>query len=374
MMPLGDQAMFNNIDPQGNPTAAITNQLVNYGWEYVFHCHILSHEEMDMMRPVSVAMPPVKSDGLATTITGTGRNRRYVVSFKDNSIAETGYVLQRTTNGTTWTDVGNSPSPLNQPNTAGGTRSITDTSSNVNTIYGYRVAALNKVGYIDPAAAPGTGFPTLTVQSVSTTLYTGPAPTAPTNLSATLQAGPQISLTWTDTATNEAGFVVQRSTNGGPFTQIATPGARNNTGSVTYIDTTATAAATNTTYIYQVAAVNVVGASTYTASGPVLVPAMPAAPTTVTATNGPNAGNNRSVKLTWTDTATNETGFTIQRARNAGFTTGLTTANVVANTTTLTQTGLNQNTQYWYRIRANNGTAVSSAWVNATPLPIRTNP
>ena len=26
----------------------------NFGWEYVFHCHILSHEEMDMMRPVTV--------------------------------------------------------------------------------------------------------------------------------------------------------------------------------------------------------------------------------------------------------------------------------------------------------------------------------
>ena len=36
----------------------IVNQLVNFGWEYVYHCHILSHEEMDMMRPVSVAVPP----------------------------------------------------------------------------------------------------------------------------------------------------------------------------------------------------------------------------------------------------------------------------------------------------------------------------
>jgi hypothetical protein len=49
MMP-GSTAMFNNIDPQGNPTANIVNQLVNFGWEYVYHCHILSHEEMDMMR------------------------------------------------------------------------------------------------------------------------------------------------------------------------------------------------------------------------------------------------------------------------------------------------------------------------------------
>src|SRR5450756_2607816 len=41
-MPEGSTAMFNNMDPQGIPTADITNQLVNFGWEYVYHCHILS--------------------------------------------------------------------------------------------------------------------------------------------------------------------------------------------------------------------------------------------------------------------------------------------------------------------------------------------
>ena len=42
-----------NIDPPTGQaiTSPITNQMVNFGWEYVWHCHILSHEEMDMMRP-----------------------------------------------------------------------------------------------------------------------------------------------------------------------------------------------------------------------------------------------------------------------------------------------------------------------------------
>ena len=112
--------MFNNIDPEGNPTAPIVNQLVNFGWEYVYHCHILSHEEMDMMRPVSVALPPIKADGLAFTITGNGNNRRCRDLWNDNSITETSFVVQRTTDGTTWADVGApSPSPLDQPNTHG---------------------------------------------------------------------------------------------------------------------------------------------------------------------------------------------------------------------------------------------------------------
>ena len=55
-----DTSLFNNIDPQrATRRRPIINQLVNFGWEYVYHCHILSHEEMDMMRPVSLALPPI---------------------------------------------------------------------------------------------------------------------------------------------------------------------------------------------------------------------------------------------------------------------------------------------------------------------------
>ncbi len=39
--------------------------MTNFGWEYVWHCHILSHEEMDMMRPQMVAEPPPAVTDLA---------------------------------------------------------------------------------------------------------------------------------------------------------------------------------------------------------------------------------------------------------------------------------------------------------------------
>ena len=94
MMPLGSTAMFNNIDPQGNPTNPVVNQLVNFGWEYTYHCHILSHEEMDMMRPVILALPPIAPDGLACAITGSGSGTRLVLSWNDNSINETSFVVQ----------------------------------------------------------------------------------------------------------------------------------------------------------------------------------------------------------------------------------------------------------------------------------------
>lgn len=365
MMPTGDTTMFNNVDPQGNPTATIVNQLVNFGWEYVYHCHILSHEEMDMMRPVSLALPPKQPNGLAYSLTGNGNNRRVVLSWNDASITETGFLVQKTTDGTTWTTVGTSPSPLNQANTTG-SRSVTDPAAyNANVTAKYQVVAQNTVGYGGP-------FPSMTVTSVSAPLIVGTSPTAPTSLTATLQAGPQVSLAFTDTAANETGFIIERATNGGAFTPIATAPARNGTGGVTYLDTTVIP---GNSYAYRVAATNVAGPSAYTNTATVVIPAVPAAPGSLTAANGPNGnGNNRTVILSWQDLSNNETGFTIQRATNATFTAGLTTTNVAANTTTLTQTGLSRNTQYWYRIRANNGAIISSAWMNAAPFPIRTNP
>ena len=58
-IPIGSTMGFANIDPQTGQaiTPPITNQMVNFGWEYVWHCHILSHEEMDMMRPQSRSWP-----------------------------------------------------------------------------------------------------------------------------------------------------------------------------------------------------------------------------------------------------------------------------------------------------------------------------
>jgi FtsP/CotA-like multicopper oxidase with cupredoxin domain len=77
-MPEGSTAPAFNPAGPGNANTPITNIKVNMGWEYVWHCHLLSHEEMDMMRPqqVSVAYtapgaPTLSQVGTSTTFTWT---------------------------------------------------------------------------------------------------------------------------------------------------------------------------------------------------------------------------------------------------------------------------------------------------------------
>lgn len=52
--PLGVPAGFTNLDPKTGQalTTPVLNEMFNFGHEYLWHCHILSHEEQDMMRPI----------------------------------------------------------------------------------------------------------------------------------------------------------------------------------------------------------------------------------------------------------------------------------------------------------------------------------
>ncbi len=59
-MPVGDMLTVTNpVD--GNPLS-IPNAITDFGWEYVWHCHLLDHEEMDMMRPMVLTPSAVPAD------------------------------------------------------------------------------------------------------------------------------------------------------------------------------------------------------------------------------------------------------------------------------------------------------------------------
>ncbi len=357
-MPLGAELWPNTgiQDPAGNPVIPVINSLVNFGWEYMWHCHILSHEEMEMMRPIAVGVAPRTPTDLAVNTMGGAAN----LSWADNSLNETGFVVQRAGDAGFTTE-------LVTFKVAEDATSYSDDTIVPGQTYYYRVFATNVVGDTTQYPEPAIGFPTMTVNSEFSNSVSAMIPAvtpvaAPTNLTATLAVGPQVNLAWTDNATNETGFVIERSVNGGAFAQLATRGPRGGTGNTTFSDVTV---AVGNTYDYRVRAVGAGGAvSAWSNTASVAILA-PAAPSNLTGTafrqgNGPND----RVTLNWTDNSNNESGFQIQRATNAAFTANVVNANVGANVTTYTTPNVPRNTTFYFRVRATNTTTGPSAWSN----------
>ncbi|RJR32439.1 MAG: hypothetical protein C4576_30110 [Desulfobacteraceae bacterium] len=356
------------FDPNGNVIPEILNHYVNFGWEYVWHCHILSHEEMDMMHTLVFAVPPRAPELLSALWNGLrGAQRRVTLTWNDNSRKETGFSIQRAT------DAGFT-SGLRTFTVAKDIRTFVDTTVAIDNSYWYRVFAVGSpVGDLQTP-----GFPTMSADSVSNTLSVivgnAPAttvPAAPTNLRADPPTGPQVNLAWRDNANNETGFVLERCTGVGctNFAQIAAPGPKNNPpAQVTYVDSTVAA---GETYSYRVKAVNAVGSSGYATLANVAVPALPPAPTNFTVSVVKISGQRYSSTLNWSYGLSPQN-FTIQRATNSTFTSNLDTITVAGDFRTRVQV-VSTNTTYYYRIRANT-TAGSSEWTNALPFPIRTGP
>jgi carboxypeptidase T len=182
-------------------------------------------------------------------------------------------------------------------------------------------------------------------------------PAAPTGLQAAAVSSSQINLTWTDSDVTEAGFKIERCTGAGctDFVQIATVGAN-----VTSYSNTGLAALTS--YSYRVRAYNAVGDSEYSDAASTITleaPSTPAVPTNLAAT----AVSKNQINLTWTDNATNETGYRIERCKGATCTNFALIATVGANVITYSNTKLNASTTYRYRVYAYN-TSDSSGYSN----------
>ena len=125
--------------------------------------------------------------------------------------------------------------------------SYTDSGLTANTQYTYTVTMRDSLANTGTASSPAS----------ATTDPAGSVPAAPSNLSATAISKTEIDISWTDNASDETGFKIERSDrNNFNFVQIATVGANVTSFSDTGLKK-------NTTYYYRVRATNANGDSAY---------------------------------------------------------------------------------------------------------------
>jgi FtsP/CotA-like multicopper oxidase with cupredoxin domain len=170
-MPIGSTTEFTGVDPSNQP-APVVNHNVNFGWEYVWHCHLLGHEENDMMRPMIIAVKPIAPSNLAATVAKNG----VTLNWKDKSLNETAWTIQRAGAAAgPWTTIATVPSTTGP--TAGTAVTYADTSVANGITYFYRIIASNVVGDTTAYAAPVTGYPNMQVDSPPSNTFsvaTGP--------------------------------------------------------------------------------------------------------------------------------------------------------------------------------------------------------
>jgi transcriptional regulator CtsR len=263
---------------------------------------------------------PAAPDSLtATTVSNTQIN----LAWADSSNNEDGFKIERKTGAEgTYAEIAT---------VGANVTSYSDNGLSQITEYFYRVRAYN------------TGGNSAYSNEANATTLPDP-PTKPGNLVATSVSNKQINLAWADSSNNEDGFKIERKTGaGGTYAEIATVGA-----DVTSLADTSLSQ--NTEYFYRVRAYNAGGNSAYSnEANATTLPDPPTAPSSLTAT----VVSNKQINLAWADNANNEAGFKIERKTGAAGTYAE-VMTVGANVTSLADSSLIANTEYFYRVRAYN--------------------
>lgn len=267
----------------------------------------LDYDGVTLAAPSSLAV---------STISNSSTN----LSWTNNATNELGIKIERSEDGTNFTEIGGVPA---------GTTSFTDVGLVDGTVYYYRVRAYN---HYEKSQYSNT-------DNTTTTLI------APSGLTATAASSTQINLSWTDNSAGEDGFKIERSTDGTNYTQIATRGANVTTFSNSSL-------AHGVLYYYRVRGYSTVNSGYSNVDSAITT--LPA-PSNLIATGASVS----QINLSWTDNSVGETGFKVERSPN-GSSSWVQIATRGANVTTYSNTGLTDSTTYYYRVRAYRGTVHSS--------------
>jgi titin len=177
--------------------------------------------------------------------------------------------------------------------------------------------------------------------NVSCTSTLGP-PLAPSGLGAVpgVYIYPFVNLAWTDRADDEQGFRIERAGDpGGPWSLVRALGASWSVGAQSYSDQ---GVPTDEERCYRVVAFNAYGESLSNVD----CTAVPRTPSSISATSS----NAQSIDVYWTDAASSEDGYEVQRRVTEGA--WQVATNLPANANNFHDGGVTAETAYEYRVRA----------------------
>jgi FtsP/CotA-like multicopper oxidase with cupredoxin domain len=186
--PINSTANFFPVAPPAGIVAVAqqTNVMTNFGWEYVWHCHLLGHEENDMMRPIAlVVTAPVAPTTLVANVVATGpASVRVDLSWASTAVNAAGYKVDRSTTSTFTAATTTSFNIVGAAN-----MTYSDNSALTNTVYYYRVSAMNGAGTSTPSnvvtvrtvVPPIMLAPTITAGATDTVVINWTAGANPTN-------------------------------------------------------------------------------------------------------------------------------------------------------------------------------------------------
>src|SRR5207302_531997 len=173
--------------------------------------------------------PPVLT---ATTVSSSQINLFWTAPSNDGGSAITGYNIERSTNGGTFSTI--------LSNTGSTSTTFSDTGLSSSTAYTYQVSAINSVGTSSPS------------NTASATTSSPPPPATPTGVTATPKSSSSILVSWNASAGAAWYGVFSSTSSSGPFVRI---------GSSSVTSFTNTGLSPSTTYYYEVRGANPGGVS-----------------------------------------------------------------------------------------------------------------